>query len=254
MQSRTALVGAVVLAAALVTAGVAGVVTAGGQSAAEDVQSQTQTQSDGRTIQTAAVGQVETAADRAVVRLAVVSAGDDVGTVREDLAANASSMRQALTDAGIAEDQIRTAHFDISSDRRYGGHEENEPKYRAVHAFSVTVDDTDRVGEVIDAAVSNGASEVDGVEFTLSPDRRSDLKQEALADAMDSARGKADAVAQSADLQVAGVHTIETSDFSSRPYRVEAAAAGDGGGGTSIDSGPVTVTASVSVVYEVADA
>ncbi|MFB6087773.1 MAG: SIMPL domain-containing protein [Haloarculaceae archaeon] len=241
METRTALVGAVVLATVLATAGAAGVVTAGSSTQA-DAQSN-------KTIQVSAAGQVQAQADRAVVRVAVVATGDDIETVREHLATNASSMQKALQEMGIGSGQIQTAYYDISSERRYGG-EKGEPRYRAIHSFVVTVEDPGRVGQVIDTAVNNGASEVDGVQFTLSPDKRKQLKKQALKQAMDTARDKAGAIASSEDLTITGVARITTSQYSSSPYQVKEVALASGGG-TSIEGGPVGVSATVTVVYNV---
>jgi hypothetical protein len=147
--------------------------------------------------------------------------------------------------------EVRTAYFDISSEERYGGPRQEGPTYRGLHAFEITIEEPDRAGEVIDTAVSNGASEVDGVEFTLSSEKRENLREEALQAAMENARSEAGTVAAAEDLRIAGVDRISTTEFDRRPYSAETAAlaAGDGGS-TSIDSGPVSVSASVTVVYE----
>jgi len=252
MRTRIALAGTAVVAALLVTAGIAGALTTGNASGPAQVQNQA-SMSD--TVTVSGSGSVQASADRAVVRVAVLAAGDDIGTVRSDLSENATSMRQALQDSGIDSSQIRTNYYDISSQARYGGPQGEEPKYQAVHSFTVTVENPDEVGAVIDTAVSNGASEVGGVEFTLSADKREDLRQDALEAAMDNARSEASTVAGAEDLQISGVDRISTTQYDSRPYAVETAALAAGGDGasTSIDSGPVTVSASVTVVYETSD-
>ncbi|MEF8851022.1 MAG: SIMPL domain-containing protein [Haloarculaceae archaeon] len=248
MRTRIALAGAAVVAALLVTAGIAGALTTGQASGPAQVQNQ-QSMSD--TVTVSGSGQVQAEADRAVVRVAVLATGDDISTVRNRLSANASSMRDALQESGIDDSQIRTNYYDISSQERYGGPREEEPKYRAIHSFTITVENPDDVGEVIDTAVSNGASEVDGVEFTLSAEKREDLREEALEAAMDNARSEASTVAGAEDIRISGVDRISTTNFDNRPFEVrEAALAGGDGGGTSINSGPVTVSASVTVVYE----
>jgi len=205
-----------------------------------------------QTITVGASGSIEAEPDRAVVEVAVTASGEDVSTVRRQLAENASSMRDALNEAGIGNDSISTEYYDISRDRhRERGRD--EPKYRARHAFTVTVEEPDRVGEVIVVAVENGASEVDRVRFTLTKETRRELREEALADAMSNARTQADTIAGNSGLRVDGVATVSTAEVDVRQFRretVELAAAGDGGGGTSISSGPVTVTAQVQVVYD----
>lgn len=246
MEFRSTLAGAAVVAALLVTAGIGGAITSGAAPGNVDAQTQQQ-MSD--TIAVSGSGTVQAEADRAVVRVGAIATGDDISAVREDLSENASGMRDALAEMGIDESQIRTAYFDISSEERYGPREADRPTYRGIHAFEITIEDPDQAGEVIDTAVSNGASEVGGVEFTLSPDRREDLRQQALESAMDNARSEASTVAGAEDLSITGVDRISTTDFSRTPFAVETAAAGDGGARTSISSGPVTVRASVTVVY-----
>lgn len=249
MQRTTALFGAVTVATLLVTAGVAGALSTGAAPSRAPAGSQQAQMSD--TITVSGSGTVQAEADRAVVRVGVIATGDDIGTVRESLSDNAAKMRDALGEMGIGQDQIRTAYYDISSEER---HERpgvsNRPTYRGTHSFVVTVNDTDSVGRVIDTAVNNGASEVDGVEFTLSADRRQQLRQQALEEAMTSARGEASTLAGAEDLSITGVDRISTTDFSRSPYEARAVAATGGAGGTSINSGPVTVRASATVVYD----
>jgi len=251
MNSRVTLAGVAVVAALLATAGVGAAFAAGGAPVQAD-QSAQQAQND--TITVGASGQVQAAADRAVVRVGVVATGDDIERVRSDLSSNASAMRSALNEMGIEDGQIRTAYYDISTNRRYGGAESEEPAYRAIHSFAITVEDPDTVGQVVDTAVTNGADEVDGIQFTLSADKREELRQEALTEAMNTARGEASTIAAAEDLSVSGVDRVSTTEYGARPYAVETAAlSADAGGGTSIDSGPVSVTASVTVVYETSD-
>ncbi|MFB6140260.1 MAG: SIMPL domain-containing protein [Halosimplex sp.] len=248
MNSRIALAGVAVVAAMLATAGAAAAFASGG-APVQARQSAQQQMSD--TVTVGASGSVQAQADRAVVRMGVVVTGDDIETVREQLSSNASRMRSALNEMGIESGQIRTGYYDISTNRRYGGGPSEQPEYRAVHSFAVTVEDPSRVGEVIDTAVTNGANEVDGVEFTLSEDKRADLRQEALRNAMDSARGEASAIAGAEDLSITGVDRVTTTQYHARPYGVQTVALASGGdASTSINSGPVTVSASVTVVYE----
>jgi hypothetical protein len=257
MRLRTALV-PLALAAMLLVAGCSGttnvVPNANAATAAEQPNVEpaaAQVGGDGRTITVGASGSVEAEPDRAVVEVAVTATGDDVATVRSQLAENASAMRTALQETGIDEGSISTEYYDISRDRhREPGRD--EPKYRARHSFTVTVENPDRVGEVIVVAVENGASEVDRVRFTLTKETRRELREDALADAMSNARSQADTIAGNSALRIDGVDTVSTAEVNVRPFRQETvafAAAGDGGG-TSISSGPVTVTAQVQVVYD----
>lgn len=206
--------------------------------------------SSNRTVDVSATGQVSAEANQAVIRVAVEARGDDAETARERLAENVSNLRDGLADAGVESDQITTSGYDIREDHRDRREGVDDPRYVARQSFEITLNDTDRAGTVIDAAVQNGATRVDGVRFTLSTDRRDELKQEALKDAMERADAKAETLAAQSDMTVVQVRTVTSTEFNHGPVYAEATATADGGGSTTIDSGPVTVTANVHVVYD----
>jgi hypothetical protein len=245
---------ALILATSVVTAGIAASMTGSGGSQAALATDQG-TDDSGKQIQVSATGQTSDDPNKAIVRVAAVAKGDNATQVREQLAENVSSVRSALSELGIDSDQLRTRHYDIDQNhRRYeprkAGDAPEEPRYRGVHALEITVSNTSQVGSVIDTAVTSGASQIDGVEFTLSEERRRTLRSTALEDAMDSARSQADTIAERANLTVTGVDYVTTGEIDRHGPRLETtavAAAADSG--TSIESGPVTVTAQVTVQY-----
>jgi uncharacterized protein YggE len=74
---------------------------------------------------------------------------------------------------------------------------------------------------------------------------------------MDRARTDADTLADSSGLRVVSASSISANDVNVSPYRVERTmleAAGDAAASTTIESGPVDVSASVQVVYNATDA
>lgn len=248
------------LALLLVTAGCAGLGSATPNPTATDgTFAQTTTggaDAADRSISVGASGQATAAPDRAVVRVAVEATGPDAATARDRLAANVSSVRDALRNAGIEDDQVRTAYYDLRAERDHLRKPTTEPAdapttYRAIHAFEITLSEIDRAGEIVDVAVAGGATRVDGIRFTLSDEARRSLHEEALVDAMANARSQADVLASSADLAVTGVHTVQASNGY---YGPRVAYASESGGVTSIESGTLTVTAHVQVTYDVTDA
>ncbi|WP_049936077.1 SIMPL domain-containing protein [Haloplanus natans] len=108
---------------------------------------------------------------------------------------------------------------------------------------------------MIDTAVRNGATEAADVSFTLSTECRRTLERRARSAAMADARSKARALATDANLTVTGVQVIRTAR-SGAPRPVDAGAAmtetpvPTGASPSDIESGPVSVTATVQVVYE----
>jgi uncharacterized protein YggE len=95
-------------------------------------------------------------------------------------------------------------------------------------------------------AVGAGATSVDDVHFTLSDDRRAELRATALDRATTTARTDADDLAAAADLSVTGVERVTTgADFAPGPIaRFE-----DAADGTVLRPAPVSVTVTVDVTY-----
>jgi len=203
-----------------------------------------------RTVAVDATGEADAAPDQAVVRVAATAEGDDPQAVRDDLAANSDALREELSNAGIEPDQYETDEYRIQERRRPPREENGDaPDYRGVHEFVVMLEDPQRAGETIDAAV-NASAEVRVVRFTLSEERRTELRERAIEDAMDDARSQADAVAENGDLEVTSVASVDASQQRYRPVEYEAAAprAADASG-TEVETGDVSVSYQVRVTY-----
>jgi uncharacterized protein YggE len=235
---------ALVVATALIAAGLAGAAMMMPTSA------QNVDESADRTISVDATGEADAAPNQAVLRVAVTAEGDDPSAVRDDISAGAESLRENLAEANVSESDYETSEYRIRQNRRPPSEQQQSdtPEYRGAHEFKVTLDDPDRVGAVIDAAADAGA-EVNHVSFTLSDDRREELREDAIADAMDDARLQADTIAQNGDLSVTTVAQVDASERSYSPVRYEAAAAGAAADSTSVSPGDVTVSYRVQVTY-----
>lgn len=248
MRENLPVIAAVAVVALVVGAGLTGAVAMGTQQLSAGAAAQT---SSSETISVSASGSAETTPNQVTVRVAVVATGEDAPAVRQRLATNVSQMRSALTDIGISDDQIQTNRYDLNRDRREPRREGQQPatRYRGVHSFTITVNDPNRTGQVIDTAVTNGADNVEDIRFTLSEEKRRSLRKEALRDAMINARSQATTLANASDLRITGVHSVQTTERARRPLVERAAAGGGGDGGTDVASGPVGVRVQVQVTY-----
>jgi hypothetical protein len=123
---------------------------------------------------------------------------------------------------------------------------------------SVRIDQIERAGEVIDAAMKAGANEMRGINFSLKND--SDAMQNALREAVGEARRKAQTIAEATgmplgdllDVQEAGTVQPLVSRRASRggdrmmPASAEMAP-------TPIEAGELQVNASVQITYRLGD-
>lgn len=244
---------AVALAVLALTAGCIGAPasTAGSDALAQSASTADVGADSGKTVEVVASGQVQVEPNRAVVRVAVTAADDSVEAVRQGLAENVSQMRASLREAGVDAEQITSSGYDIGRNYRHRD-DPSEPKYQGRHMFVVTLNDTGRAGAVVVAAAEGGATQIDGVRFTISTDRRQEVRKRALADALSNARDRAGVIANGTGLALAGVQTARTVEVSADPYRAREfalASANAGGASTDIESGKVTVSTQVQVIY-----
>lgn len=233
----------------LVVAGTITAVAVAPESQAQTVQTN-DTTGPATTITVSATGDVQAEPDVAVLHLESAATADGPQTATDRLAANVSQLRDALQQAGVSEDQIRTTDFNLYDESDRGGPQQatNETRYVARQRIAVDVENTSRVGNLVDVAVANGATGVRGVEFTLSEGVESDLRNQALEEAMGSARTQAETLAATEDVRITGVKSISAGDGGPRPFVSQDVAALEESG-TQIDSGPVTIRATVQVTY-----
>lgn len=236
MVSRQTLAVLAVLATVLAVA--AGTALALGGSGAPGAHNQT--------ISVAGTGEVDAEPDAAEVHVSVRASGSSAADVSSELASGAEDLRSALADFGIPAEDVQTASYYVREEPRTRD-QPNVTQYAGQHTFQVTVGDVDRVGGLIDAAVGAGADDVGGVSYTLSEDRREQIRDQALESAVADARSEADVLGNATDLEVTGVVSVSTQGADVRPYRAELQAAADSG--TTIEPRDVTVSATVDVTF-----
>lgn len=207
-----------------------------------------QSAANSNTITVSATGSASAAPDQALVYVAVRADGNDSATVRSTLAERAADLRTALDELNVTYETSRYSIRNVERERR--DDRPDAPAFEGEHAFTVTVDDPERVGAAVDAA-ANASAMVDGVELTLSQDRRTELRDRAIERAMADAQLQASTIATAADLALDRVTTVDATQSDFQPVAFETAAGRDDSGGppTVIDAGQVSVTYRVTVTY-----
>jgi uncharacterized protein len=157
-------------------------------------------------------GKIETVPDRAEASFGVVTRAE---TAEQAVNDNAERMRRvidALREAGVAEKDIRTQELALNprfeKDRGIVGYE----AANTVVASSAL----ETLGAALDAAVAAGANRSYGL--TLARSDRDDLYRDALADAVEDARAKAEALAEAGGFDVGDVVRMEEGGASMPMY------------------------------------
>jgi len=214
----------------------------------------TMDRAENSTIQVTASADATAAPDSALIRPTVVATGDTAEAARSQVADDAARMRATLRELGVGDDRVRTTYFDIRAISETPRNETEIVGYRAEQSFEIEVEVSDddignRTGSLVDAVVQNGANQVDGVQFTLSDERRQELRRQALERATNTARGDADHLAAVTDLSITGVHSVSTGDGGVSPVDASLEDSAADSPASVFEPGPVTVSATVSVTY-----
>jgi uncharacterized protein YggE len=120
--------------------------------------------------------------------------------------------------------------------------------YLATNNVTVTVNQVERAGELLDAALGAGANRIGGVRFGLRDP--SALRQQALAEAVQAARAKAETLAAELGLRVVGVSTVTEEAVSvPTPRAAPAAMAAADAAPPPVEPGELRVTTRIRVAF-----
>ncbi len=139
-----------------------------------------------------------------------VSVESKAGNPRDAQRQNADTMaavERALANAGIARDALRTIGAWLDQQYDFVNGKRVSRGYTARNTLEIRVDDVARAGEIADVAVQAGATAVSGVRFDLKD--RTSAEREALRQAVEDARARADAAASGAGRTIDRVIRIE---------------------------------------------
>jgi hypothetical protein len=203
--------------------------------------------------------QFKAAPDEATVMLRVETNGTTAKEAQDKNSAAMTAVQRALKKAGIAENEMETINYNLYPNV-YWDHElqrQVEAGYKVSHTLRFKTKDLERAGEFIQAGVDAGATNVDSVSFALSSASERDAKNEALRQATQDARQKADALADGLDLKITRVVSVSINEYNVMPfYRGGMAYAAE----AMMEKAPeppiapqeIDVMANVQVVFEIA--
>lgn len=210
-----------------------------------------------RTVSVKGTGLAEAQPDRTRISIQIESVNPQVSQAHDTVARRSQALLDALRQAGVADDELRTERFSVWPHHEYVEHRQVFRGYRGTQSIHVNLHGTDRASEITRVIVSHDVRAVPDVHFWVE-DRETPLR-EARASAFADARQKAEQFATLADCQLGKV--ISISEFSGgwRPYQMDsdvrysrtlASAASEE---IPFEPGPGRVTAEVSIEWELLD-
>lgn len=204
-----------------------------------------------RTISVTGSGEVAIKPDMATLSVGVRHEAATAREALDKMTAGIGPVLERLIAAGIPDSDIQTGALGL--DPIYEYPEYGQPRvtgFAAYTSLTVVVRDVGIVGQVLDAAVSDGANTLGGISFGLAdPAQALDLARvQAVADA----RARAELYAGAAGVELGDVLTLtEAGGYAPQPMYDMRAEMAMASAPVPVAAGEVTVSAQVSVVYEI---
>jgi uncharacterized protein YggE len=202
------------------------------------------------TITVSASGKVTIVPDVARINLGVTITKPTVKAVRQAGAKAMTDIIAAVRALGIADADIQTTNLSLYP--QYGN--ASTPKivgYQISEQVQVTVRDLDKAGDVVDAATSVGATDVNGISFEIADPVKA--QNDARAAAVAAARTSAQAMAAAGNVSLGAVVSITDATPVSPIYygygALQGAAIPDAK--TPVQPGTQDLSAMVTVVFEI---
>lgn len=196
-------------------------------------------------------GKLNAAPDVATVVLGVETQNASASGAAAENAILMNETISALRAAGIADREMQTSSYSLTTapeeETKTAGAAPKAPTFIASNLVTVKLNDTGKVGLVLDAAVSAGSNSIQSVSFDIRNPQPE--KDGALTLAIEDARRKAEVAAKAAGVKLGKILEIsEGYGYVSAAAPKNLAFSRDA---TPIQPGEMEVTASVTVTYMV---
>ncbi|GAU77398.1 SIMPL domain-containing protein [Fusibacter sp. 3D3] len=213
-----------------------------------DVQSET----NQRIVTVTGEGEIVVSPDLAYIDLGVQTKNVDAQKAQQENTTKMNAVIEAIKKAGIKAENIKTTGYSIYQNYDYMPNGEVKSEYYQVNNIvNLKINDIDAVGKLIDIATAAGANNVNSIRFTVSDDSK--YYADALKLAMTNANSKATSIMGTFNKKPGLPMSVsEVSYGGGVVYEASNVrmAMDTGASSTPIESGEITITATVSVGYD----
>ena len=155
-------------------------------------------------IVTSAQGEAQYTPDRAHIYIGVQTRAKTAKEAGEENAKKQEAVIAAIQSLGIPKERISTVNYSVYPEQQYNPQQgDKEPRivgYNVSNSVRVDIHDVSKVGTIIDAALAKGANNINSLDFYSS--NQDSTRRQALAEAVQRARGDAEALARGAGGQL----------------------------------------------------
>ena len=193
-------------------------------------------------------GKVKAAPDTARADIGLTTEGKDTITVQNENSSKMNAVIKFLKERGVSEADIKTSNYSLSPKYEYSKGKSSLVGYILNQSLTVTVRNLDKIGEILDGAVSSGANRIDSV--SLFVDRPEELKNKAREEAVKQAKEKAIMTSKIAGLRLGRLVGFSEGFYGEPPVFYEALAKGGAAApAPQIEPGNQEIKVNVTLTY-----
>lgn len=184
-------------------------------------------QDTSKTITVNGVSNIKVTPDLVSIYFTVETNGSTAKEAKDANSRIVSDLTTALIKQGFNKEDIQTESLSIYEDIRWSSNSQKSYGWKANHQIKITMNtsSSSKIGEVIDSGVDSGAI-LNWINFELSTTKQNEYKAQALKEAGQDAKTKADAIAQGLDKKLGEVISISTSEWRYNPWNVYTSSVG----------------------------
>ncbi len=197
-------------------------------------------------------GAVTGTPDTATISIGVTTSAKDSSEAQNTNAVKSAAIQNAIKALGINDKDISTRNYSFRP--TYSRDNSGKSKlsgYEVSNTISVKIKDLSKTGTVIDTALNNGANHINSLDFSISNTKN--LRKQALSQAIEDARDKAEIIANGLGKRIVGVkavtETVSPIDYRHYGLMYSAKTLSEGNASTPIESGEVSLTATVHIDF-----
>ncbi|MGH8457492.1 MAG: SIMPL domain-containing protein [Stenotrophobium sp.] len=172
---------------------------------------------DRRSVTVSGEGEVSAKPDRARLALSVDNLSTDVKSAEAEVNRVTRAYLAQAKSLGVKDEQISTAGMTLNPEYVWDdkARKQTLAGYRARRQITVTVDNLDKLGDLILAATSAGVNQINPP--VLESSKAKELSRQALVKAAEDARAKAQLLADTLGVKLGTVRSLSASDSSAAP-------------------------------------
>ncbi len=205
-----------------------------------------------RQLNISGTGEVYLVPDIAYVYIGTRSEAAEVGDALSENNKQAQTIATVLIDMGVDQKDIQTTAFNVYPIQNYSPEgEPMETRFVVENTVFIKVRELQRLGELLDVVVRNGANQINGISFNVEDREQAEADARRLA--VIDAKQKAEELAESAGVSLGELVNLSAYSYGNPQPMYE----GKGGGyaadvsAAPIASGQLVITAEATLTYNI---